>query len=163
MYASCVNFMYLLTKYVAFKFYFICHIKNIGISLTEFSDIVPEAQRLNWTAKCVCITLSLPRIRNHLDDITDSLSHLWGRLFAALAAPWLRWLVTSISPQRPRFKPWSVCVRFVVDRVALGQGFSPSSSIFPCQYYSIVAPYWYITGSWTIGPCSIYFLCQDFQ
>jgi hypothetical protein len=29
-------------------------------------------------------------------------------------------------------------VGFVVDKVALGQGLSPSSSVFPCQYHSTV-------------------------
>jgi hypothetical protein len=29
------------------------------------------------------------------------------------AIPWLRQLVASLSPQRPRFKPWSVHVGFV--------------------------------------------------
>ena len=29
-----------------------------------------------------------------------------------------------------------VNVGFVVDKVALGQGFSPSTSVFPCQYHS---------------------------
>jgi hypothetical protein len=39
------------------------------------------------------------------------------------AVPWLRRLVTSPSPQRPRFMPRSVHVGFVVDKVALGQVF----------------------------------------
>jgi hypothetical protein len=29
---------------------------------------------------------------------------------------------------------------FVVDKVALGQVFSPSTSVFPCQFHSIGAP-----------------------
>jgi hypothetical protein len=37
--------------------------------------------------------------------------------------PWLRWLVTGLSPRRPRFAPWPVPVGFMVDKVALGQGF----------------------------------------
>jgi hypothetical protein len=31
-------------------------------------------------------------------------------------------------------------VEFVVDKVALGQVFSPSSSVFPCQFHSTGAP-----------------------
>jgi hypothetical protein len=31
-------------------------------------------------------------------------------------------------------------VGFVVDKVALGQVFPPSSSVFPCQFYSTGAP-----------------------
>jgi hypothetical protein len=40
-----------------------------------------------------------------------------------LAVPWLRWLVTGLSQQRPRFVPMSVHVGFVVDKVALAQVF----------------------------------------
>jgi hypothetical protein len=40
---------------------------------------------------------------------------------------------------RPGFEPVSLHTRFVVDKVALGH-FSPASSDFHCQYYSIVAP-----------------------
>jgi hypothetical protein len=39
------------------------------------------------------------------------------------AMPWLRQLVSGLSPQRPMFVPRSLHVRFVVDRVALGQVF----------------------------------------
>ena len=46
--------------------------------------------------------------------------------------------------------------RFVVDKVALGQFFfSPSTSVFPCQYHSINAPYRYsstfYSSSWQVG------------
>jgi hypothetical protein len=34
------------------------------------------------------------------------------------------------------FDPGSVHVGFVVDKVTLGQVFSPSTSVFPCQFYS---------------------------
>jgi hypothetical protein len=39
------------------------------------------------------------------------------------AVPWLRSLVTSLSPQRAGFAPGSIHVGFVVDKVALGQVF----------------------------------------
>jgi hypothetical protein len=39
-------------------------------------------------------------------------------------------------PRRPGFDPGSVHVGFVVDKVALGQVFSPSSSVFPCKFNS---------------------------
>jgi hypothetical protein len=39
------------------------------------------------------------------------------------AVPWLRSLVTGLSPRRPRFAPGSIHVGFVVDKVALGQVF----------------------------------------
>jgi hypothetical protein len=46
------------------------------------------------------------------------------------AVPWLRQLVTGLSPRRPGFNPGSVHVGFVVDKVALGQGF-PQVLQFP--------------------------------
>jgi hypothetical protein len=39
------------------------------------------------------------------------------------SVPWLRRLVSDLSPQRPGFAPGLVSVGFVMDRVALGQGF----------------------------------------
>jgi hypothetical protein len=51
-----------------------------------------------------------------------------------MAVPWFRRLVTSLSPQRPRFTPGSFHVVFVVDKLALGQVvlcFSPVNIIQP--------------------------------
>jgi hypothetical protein len=59
-----------------------------------------------------------------------------------LAVPWLRRLVTGLSPRRPGFDPGSVHVGFVVDKVALGQAFlrvlrfSPVSLIPPVLHYT---------------------------
>ena len=36
-----------------------------------------------------------------------------------LAGPWLRWLVGSLSPLSPRFKPSLVLEGFVVDKMVL--------------------------------------------
>ena len=36
--------------------------------------------------------------------------------------------------------PGRVHVGFVVDKVVLGQIFAPSTSVFPCQFYSTGAP-----------------------
>jgi hypothetical protein len=36
--------------------------------------------------------------------------------YEAMAVPWLRGLVISFSPRRPRFAPWSFRVGFVVDK-----------------------------------------------
>jgi hypothetical protein len=38
------------------------------------------------------------------------------------------------------FDPGSVHVAFVVDKVALGQVFPPSTSVFPCQFHSTGTP-----------------------
>jgi hypothetical protein len=42
---------------------------------------------------------------------------------SARAVPWLRSLVTGLSPRRSGFAPGSIHVGFVVDKVALGQVF----------------------------------------
>jgi hypothetical protein len=54
--------------------------------------------------------------------------------------PWLRRLAAGLPPRRPGFDPGPVHVGFVVDKVALGQVFSPSTSVFPCQFHSAGAP-----------------------
>jgi hypothetical protein len=40
-----------------------------------------------------------------------------------VAVPWLRTLVTGLSPRRPGFAPGAIHMGFVVDKVALGQIF----------------------------------------
>jgi hypothetical protein len=40
--------------------------------------------------------------------------------------PWLRGLVADLSPRSPGFDPGLVCMRFVVDEVAVGQVFLPA-------------------------------------
>jgi hypothetical protein len=57
-----------------------------------------------------------------------------------MAVPWLRRLVAGLPPRRPGFDPGSVHVGIVVDKVALGQVFPPSTSVFPCQIHSTGAP-----------------------
>jgi hypothetical protein len=49
------------------------------------------------------------------------------------------WVVAGLSPQRPRFNPLPVHAKFVVKKVTL-TGISPSTSVFPCQYDSTIAP-----------------------
>ena len=46
----------------------------------------------------------------------------------------------SYSPERPRFDPRPLCVGYVVDKVALGTGFTPSTSDFTCYHHSTDAP-----------------------
>jgi hypothetical protein len=57
-----------------------------------------------------------------------------------MTVPWLRRLVSGLSPRRPGFDPGSVGVGFVVGKVVLGQVFPPSTSVFPCQFHSTNAP-----------------------
>ena len=46
---------------------------------------------------------------------------------------WLRWLVANVAPLTPVFNPRRVSVEITVDRVALEQGFSQSTSAFRCH------------------------------
>jgi hypothetical protein len=54
--------------------------------------------------------------------------------------PCLKRLAAGLSPRRPGFDPGSVHVEFVVDKLALGQVFSPSTSVFSCQFHSTGVP-----------------------
>jgi hypothetical protein len=51
--------------------------------------------------------------------------------------------ITNVYLILQTFTPetWSVHVRFVVDKVAMGQFFPPSTSVSPCQYHSTNTPY----------------------
>jgi hypothetical protein len=59
----------------------------------------------------------------------------------ALAAPQLKRLAAGCPPRRPGFNPGSGQVRFVVDKVALGQVFSEDFG-FPClSFHQILHPH----------------------
>jgi hypothetical protein len=58
-----------------------------------------------------------------------------------LAVPWLRRLVAGLLSRRPGFDPWSVHVGFMVDKVALGQVFFSSTSVFPVSFIPPVLHY----------------------
>jgi hypothetical protein len=59
------------------------------------------------------------------------------------AVPWLRRLFAGLSPRRPGFRPGSVHVGFVVDKVTLGQvflrvlRFSPVNFIPPVLHFTV--------------------------
>jgi hypothetical protein len=46
----------------------------------------------------------------------------------------------GLPPRRSGFDPRSVHVGFLVDKVALGEVFSPSTSVFASQFHSTGAP-----------------------
>jgi hypothetical protein len=57
------------------------------------------------------------------------------------AVPWLRRLVAPLTPLTPGFDPGSVHVRFVVDKVALGQGFPRILWFYPVNFILPVVHY----------------------
>jgi hypothetical protein len=61
-----------------------------------------------------------------------------------MAVPWLRRLIAGLSARRSGFATGSVNVRFVVDKVSLGQVFFSEFLGFPRQYHSTVALNTYI-------------------
>jgi hypothetical protein len=65
---------------------------------------------------------------------------MFSLLGADMAVHWLRQVVAGLPSRRPDFDPGSVHMGFVVDKVALGQVLSPSTSVFPCQFHSICSP-----------------------
>jgi hypothetical protein len=61
--------------------------------------------------------------------------------FALENVPWLRWLVANLLKRNPQLNPRSFHVRFVVDRVAMGQDFLrllrfPPVSIIPSMIHT---------------------------
>ena len=76
--------------------------------------------------------------------ITDVSGQPIGLIFkdqAVLAVPWLRRLVAGLSLRRPGFDPGSIHVGFVVNKVALGQVFSPSCRFSPVKFIPLVLHY----------------------
>jgi hypothetical protein len=48
-------------------------------------------------------------------------------------------MAQEVSPGLRQLKPGTVLTRFVVDKVVLGQGFLPGSTVFPVNFHYIVA------------------------
>jgi hypothetical protein len=70
-----------------------------------------------------------------------------------MAVPRFSRLVSGLSLRRPGFAPVSINMRFVVDKMALGQLFIPSSSILHCQYHFTAFLHTYVSsGGWKICP-----------
>jgi hypothetical protein len=62
----------------------------------------------------------------------------------SVALSWLRRSVAAVTSWTPGFVPRSVLTRFVVDRMALGQDFFQSSSVFPCQCLCVIVSYLFV-------------------
>jgi hypothetical protein len=63
--------------------------------------------------------------------------HRNGLSVEKLAWSCLRWLVASLSLCQPGFSPMSICVGGIFGGQSdTGMEFSPSTSVFPCQYHS---------------------------
>jgi hypothetical protein len=63
--------------------------------------------------------------------------------FNLLAMPRLRRRVAGLSRRGPGFDPGSIHVRFLVDKVVLGPGFSPCTSVSHSTYHSANAPHFF--------------------
>jgi hypothetical protein len=67
----------------------------------------------------------------------------------AMAQAVSRQPLTAESRVRARFNPCGICG----EQSGTGTGFSPSSSVFPCQYHSTVVLHTHISsGGWTLCP-----------
>jgi hypothetical protein len=59
----------------------------------------------------------------------------------AEAVPWLRWLVAGPFTAEALFRTQVSPCGIYGGQSAAGTDFSQSSSVFPCQYHSTMAPY----------------------
>jgi hypothetical protein len=58
---------------------------------------------------------------------------LYRSIWILQLAPWIRWFDAGFLPRKPVFNPNEVCVRFVVNRVALVRIFFPWIRGFPAS------------------------------
>jgi hypothetical protein len=58
--------------------------------------------------------------------------------------PWLRLLVSGLSPRKYKFNPCSVPSQYMWDEVEYGNDLFPSICVYPCYCHSTIGPYSFI-------------------
>jgi hypothetical protein len=87
--------------------------------------VLQRTSQFSVTEHCSRLTLCIrpSNLNKVIRGTSQSLQVSSGIVAQIKAVPWLSRLVAGLSPRRPGFDPGSVHVRFVVDKVALGQVF----------------------------------------
>jgi hypothetical protein len=102
--------------------------KNTNVNLR----ILQEVPKIMSLYTCTHLNM-MPFTKRSSSQVNYKISlHMLSIDSFGKAMPWLRRLVTSLLPQRPRFVPGSVHVGFVVDKVVPRQ-----VSLRVLQFYSV--------------------------
>jgi hypothetical protein len=105
------------------------------------STVCPASQ--NYRPAEYCDTFTCIIATDHFNMVLfDVRMYMEKCIPGTRAVPWLRRLVAGLSPRRPVFAPKSVHVGFVVDKVALGQGFLRVLRFSPVS----IVPSWLFIG-----------------
>jgi hypothetical protein len=99
------------------------------INYYSYQDVLIKADDLEGLCNWCCVrehdkgTHTLGRKTLKCQVTQKTWTKMTGSWRNGVAVPWLKRLVAGPSPRRPGFAPTSVLVRFVVDKVVLGEAF----------------------------------------